>query len=62
MSDTSSQGFDYELREFRGGGMLGCMGLCGNWVVRSVKGRMVQVIATKIESALSGTEIDWSQR
>ena len=61
MSDTSSQGFDYELREFRGG-MLGCMGLCGNWVIRSVKGRMVQVIATKIESALSETEIDWSQR
>ncbi|MDA7677560.1 hypothetical protein N8561_01580 [bacterium] len=61
MSNTSSQGFDYEVREFRGG-IMGCMGLCGNWVVSSVKGRMVQVIAIKIESALDGIEPDWSQR
>lgn len=60
-SNRDYQGFDYELREWKGG-LLGCLDECGNYVIFSVKGRMVQVIATKIDSALDGTDPDWSQR
>lgn len=61
LSDKNYQGYDYELREFRGG-MFGCLGYCGNWVVVSPKKRMIRVIYIKIEAILEGAEPDWTQR
>lgn len=67
-SDTTRQGFDYEVREWRGSWAMPCSenirseNWCGNYVVVSPKNRMLNVIRTKIEATLNGTQPNWSQR
>ena len=68
LSDTRRQGFDYELREWRGSWAMPCAvnfkseGWCGNYVVVSPKRRMIDIITTKIDSSLTGVTPDWSKR
>lgn len=67
-SDTRRQGFDYELREWRGAWGMPCIanikseGWCGNYVVVSPKRRMIDVITNKIDFVLTGVTPDWSKR
>ena len=67
-SDTRRQGFDYELREWRGNWAMPCAvnikseGWCGTYVVVSPKRRMIEIITTKIDSSLLGVTPNWSRR
>jgi len=67
-SDTRRQGYDYELREWRGTLGMPCVdsikseNWCGNYIVVSPKSRMLTVIRVKIDSALSGLQPDWTKR
>lgn len=67
-SDTTRQGYDYELREWRGTFVMPCSGnmgssnWCGDYVVVSPRARMLSVIRIKIDAALSGIQPDWSKR
>jgi len=68
LRDTRRQGYDYELREWRGSMMMPCVdsikseSWCGNYIVVSPKSRMLTVIRVKIDSALSGLQPDWTKR
>ena len=54
------QGFDYEMREFKGGPFSPCnVNYCGNYVIKSPLNRMFDVLLIKIDSVLEDREVDW---
>ena len=61
-SDRSRNGFDYEMREFKGALLAPCgVYYCGNYVVKSPLSRMLDVVGLKIEAVINGKEIDWRE-
>jgi len=57
-SDMGEYGYDYEIREWKGG-LLGCMDPCGNYVVKSPKQRMFNVISQTLDAVIQGKEVEW---
>ena len=58
--DTSLYGFDYEIRNYTGGGLFKtCIGECGDYVVKSPISRMITAINEKIVSVINGETIIW---
>ena len=57
--DMNDYGYDYEIREWKGAGLFGCMDPCGNYVVKSPTQRMFNVIVQQIEAVIEDKEIVW---